>query len=37
MLKPTVITASAVVLFAIAGLGRAQPPFANVTPDMIRT
>ena len=37
MLKPTVLTASAVALLAIAALGRAQAPFANVTPDMIRT
>jgi hypothetical protein len=37
MLKQTVVTAGALVLFGIAGLGRAEPPFANVTPDMIRT
>jgi hypothetical protein len=37
MLKPTLITASAVALLAIAGLGHAQAPFANVTMDMIRT
>ena len=37
MLKPTVLTASALVLLAIADPGRAQAPFANVTPDMIRT
>jgi len=37
MLKPTVLTVSALVLLAIANPGRAQPPFANVTPDMIRT
>src|SRR6185436_3458856 len=36
MLKPTVLTAGALVLLATAGLGRAQQ-FANVTPDMIRT
>jgi hypothetical protein len=37
MLKRTVMTAGTVVLFAIPGSGYAQPPFANVTPDMIRT
>ncbi|MEO8467019.1 MAG: hypothetical protein ABI640_16925 [Gammaproteobacteria bacterium] len=37
MLKPTVITASALALFLMAGAGRAQAPFADVTPDMIRT
>jgi hypothetical protein len=40
MLKPTVLTASALVLLAVADPGRAQAPqspFANVTPDMIRT
>jgi len=37
MLRPTVLTASALVLLASAEAGRAQPPFANVTPDMIRT
>jgi hypothetical protein len=37
MLKPTVIAASGLALYAIAGLALAQPPFANVTPDMIRT
>jgi hypothetical protein len=36
MLKPTVLTAGALVLLATADSGRAQP-FANVTPDMIRT
>src|SRR6185295_1585783 len=37
MLKPTVLTASALALLALAAPGRAQAPFANVTPDMIRT
>ncbi len=37
MLKPTVLTASALALLAIAAPGRAQAPFANVTMDMIRT
>jgi len=37
MLKSTVLTASALALLAIAGAGRAQAPFANVTMDMIRT
>lgn len=37
MLKPTVLAASALVLLALADPGRAQAPFANVTPDMIRT
>jgi hypothetical protein len=37
MSKPTLLTASAFVLLAIAAPGRAQAPFANVTPDMIRT
>ena len=37
MLKPTVLVAGALVLLAIADPGRAQAPFANVTPDMIRT
>ena len=37
MLKPTVLTASALALIVIASAGRAQAPFANVTPDMIRT
>jgi hypothetical protein len=37
MLKPTLISASALALFAIASSGYAQAPFANVTPDMIRT
>jgi dienelactone hydrolase len=37
MPKSTVLTASALVLLAIADPGRAQAPFANVTPDMIRT
>jgi hypothetical protein len=37
MQKPAVFTASAVALFAIAGTSLAQAPFANVTPDMIRT
>jgi len=37
MLKPTVLTASALALLAIAAIGRAQAPFANVTMDMIRT
>src|SRR5689334_13558329 len=37
MLKPAVLTASALALLAIAAPGRAQGPFANVTPDMIRT
>src|SRR5262245_26502822 len=36
VLKPTVLTAGALVLLAPAGSGRAQQ-FANVTPDMIRT
>jgi hypothetical protein len=37
MLKLPVLTASALVLLAIADSGRAQAPFANVTMDMIRT
>ncbi|HVY63569.1 MAG TPA: hypothetical protein VHH11_01980 [Gammaproteobacteria bacterium] len=37
MLKPTVITASGLVLSAIAGLALAEAPFANVTMDMVRT
>jgi hypothetical protein len=37
MLKQTVITASALALFAIATSGRADAPFANFTMDMVRT
>ena len=37
MLKPIVLTTSALALLAVAGPGGAQAPFANVTPDMIRT
>ena len=37
MFKQTVVTASALLLYSVAGLSLAQAPFANVTMDMIRT
>jgi hypothetical protein len=37
MLKSTVLAAGALALLAGAAASRAQAPFANVTPDMIRT
>jgi dienelactone hydrolase len=37
MSKQTVLAASGLALCALAGVALAQPPFANVTPDMIRT
>ena len=37
MLKPIIVTASALALFALAASGHAQAPFANITMDDVRT